>query len=493
MVDHGPAHGTYALSAWIFLRCLGVIYLVAFASLATQLKGLFGSQGIAPAAELVTPPGVLEWRRMIRLPTLLWLSCSDDSLLLLGWGGAVLSILLIIGVAPLPVLVLLWLGYLSLFTVGRGFLGYQWDVLLLETGFLALFLAPLQLLPGFPPTYSPSPVIIWLLWWLLFRLIFSSGFAKLASGDPPWRRLTALQFHYETQPLPTPIAWWMHRLPAHFHTLSAIFALFVELFVPFLIFGPPGARVVAATCFIMLMAAIELTGNYAFFNLLTIVLCIPLLDDRTWARLLHGILPSGWSSFQSSSVALWISVPVGALLLMLSVVPIAQLGHLSLRWPKPFDWLITWLAPFRLVNSYGLFSVMTVERPELVLEGSSDGADWKEYEFKCKPGDVRRAPGFVAPHQPRADWQMWFAALGYYQNHPWLGRFMARLLEGSKSVEGLLRENPFPNSPPRQIRCVVYDYRFSSPEERQATGASWHRERRGLYCPVIEQAQQGSE
>jgi hypothetical protein len=490
LTDHVPAPGTYAISAWLFLRCLGLIYFGAFVSLATQLKGLVGSQGILPAAELVVRSGEIEWKRVLRLPSLLWFDSTDTFLLTLGWGGALLSILLIVGVAPLPVSVLLWLSYLSLFNIGRGFLGYQWDVLLLETGFLAIFLAPLEILPNFPPRSCPSPVIIWLLWWLLFRLMFSSGFTKLSSGDPPWRKLTALKFHYETQPLPTPIAWWMHQLPGRVHAFCAAGALSIELFVPFLIFGPPGARLIAAMCFVGLMVAIELTGNYAFFNLLTVVLCIPLLDDRMWLQVLHGVLPSTetWSPAGPSAIGVWISLPVAALLVTLSAVPVSQLSYSLPRWPKPLDLLITFFTPFRLVNTYGLFSVMTTERPELIIEGSRDGEHWEEYEFKFKPGDIKRAPHFVAPHQPRVDWQMWFAALGFYQNHPWLGRFMTCLLQGSKPVERLLRVNPFPNGPPRHVRCVVYDYRFTTPAEREATGAWWRRERRGLYCPVMESA-----
>ncbi len=485
--------GTYSLACWVFLRCLGLIYLAAFVSLATQIKGLVGSQGIVPAAELLARSGAIEWKRVLRAPTLLWLKSSDMFLLLLAWGGAFLSLLLFVGVAPLPVAFLLWLSWLSLFTVSRGFLGYQWDVLLLETGFLAILVAPLDLLPTFPPVSSPSPVIVWLLWWLLFRLMFSSGFTKLASGDPSWRKLTALRFHYETQPLPTPVAWWMHRLRPRFHALSTVVALFIELIVAFFILGPPQARLIAAACFVALMIAIEVTGNYAFFNLLTIVLCVPLLDDRIWVLFLHRMLPSlaNWSPSAPSHAALWVSVPIAVLLLFLSAVPVRELFYILPRWPAPLDRLLTLLTPFRLVNSYGLFSVMTVERPELILEGSIDGNHWEEYELKWKPGNIKRSPRFVAPHQPRLDWQMWFAALGFYQNHPWLARFMVRLLEGSKPVEGLLRVNPFLNSPPRQIRCVVYDYRFSTPAERKATGAWWRRERRGLYCPVIERGSSG--
>src|ERR1051325_3794288 len=262
----------YVLATWLFLRLLGLIYLSAFVSLAVQVRGLIGREGILPAAEFLSGRSHDGISRFWNLPTLCWLNASEAFLLVLGWGGALLALLLTLGFAPLLVLPLLWVSYLSLLNVSRLFLGYQWDILLLETGLLAIFLAPPDLQPDFPPTCAPSPVILGLCWWLLFRLMFSSGAVKLRSGDRTWRNLTALSYHYQTQPLPTPAAWYAHQLPVRFHKASAVLMFAIELLAPFLIVGPPALRHVAAASFIFLMVLIQLTGNYCFFNFLGIAL-----------------------------------------------------------------------------------------------------------------------------------------------------------------------------------------------------------------------------
>jgi hypothetical protein len=473
---------TYALASWVFLRMLGLVYLVAFLSLASQIKGLIGYEGILPAAEFLRKPPRWNPRLFFSTPTLCWLNQSDRFLGFLCWGGVMLSILLAIGLAPLPVLILLWLFYLSLVTAGRVFLAYQWDHLLLETGFLAFFLAPCELSPRFPPLTTPSPVVIWLLWWLLFRLMFGSGCSKLTSGDRHWRNLTALTFHYETQPLPTVLAWHAHQLKLYWHKITCAAVLAIEIAGPFLIVGPPTAKFIAAGLFCLLMLAIQLTGNYAFFNLLTMALCVPLLDDGMWLRL-FGLGPREFAA--PSATAAWISLIPAVLVTVLSPGHLLSLFNLEIHWPRWWRTLSNTLAPFRLVNAYGLFPIMNIERPELMVEGSDDGKQWQAYEFKHKPGDVMRAPGLVAPHQPRLVWQMWFAGMGYYQNHPWVGRLLARLQQGAKPVESLLKVQPFENHPPRFIRCVLFDYRFTSIEQRRETGAWWRRERRGFYGPLI--------
>jgi hypothetical protein len=477
-----PGVHTYALSAWLFLRLLGFIYFVAFVSLATQIRGLIGSNGVVPAIDILNRyrPGGLS--RVFRFPTLLWISCSDRFLSGLCWCGAGLSVLLMIGFAPIPVLILLWLAYLSVFTASGPFLGYQWDILLLEAGFIAIFVAPLDFLPRFPPAVSPSSIAIVLLWWLLFRLMWSSGLTKILSGDRRWRDLSAVAFHYETQPLPTPLAWHMHQLPLWFHKASTAFVLFVELLVPFFIIVPV-LRPIAAVLFVVLMLLIELTGNYAFFNLLGIALCMPLFPDASLARFFD---LQNWHPAPASSLSIAISIIPAAIILLLSIVPMALLFHRELTWPGPVGDVIAFLTPFRLVNSYGLFSIMTIERPEIIIEASNDGVEWIEYEFKYKPGDIKRAPGFVAPQQPRLDWQMWFAAIGFYHNHMWIKRLMLRLIQGEPSVRALLKLNPFQKDQPRNVRAVLYDYRFTTRSERQSTGAWWRRERRGLYGPSIE-------
>lgn len=480
--------GTYSLSSWLFLRLLGLIYLAAFVSLGVQIKGLVGREGILPAGDFLLARKTRGRTRFLQIPTLCWWNASDGFLRWLCWSGAGLSVLLTLGVAPAPVLALLYVHYLSLFSVGRIFLGYQWDILLLETGFLAIFVAPLELLPRFPPDQAPSPVVLWLLWWLLFRLMFSSGYAKLRSRDRNWRNLTALKYHYETQPLPPWTAWYARRLPAWLQKLSAALMFVIELALPFLVFAPQPLCQIAAAGTVLLMLLILVTGNYCFFNLLGIALAITLLDDATLLPLLQGVsgeipfratagTPSGWP--------LWAIVPAAMIVFLLSWEAVARLLRFAIRWPGPVEKLIELLEPFRVVNGYGLFSVMTTERPEIIVEGSHDGVNWLAYEFRWKPGEAGRRPRFVAPHQPRLDWQMWFAALGFYENNPWFKRFLWRLLRGSPDVLALLRKNPFPRQAPRYVRAVLYDYRFAEFAERRATGAWWKRERRGLYSPIL--------
>lgn len=485
----GDTGETYVIASWLFLRVMGLIYLAAFLSLAVQIRGLIGRDGILPLEDFLASRRRLGLRRLWRIPTLCWLNASDTFLSLLCWGGVALSLLLVIGLAPLPISILLWAFYLSLFTACRIFLGYQWDILLLETGFLAIFLSPPEWLPSLPPVAAPPKIAVWLGWWLLFRLMFSSGFVKWRSRDRSWRNLTALRYHYETQPLPTPLAWYAHQLPLASHKLSTALMFFVELVVPFLIFAPPPIRYFAGCSIAVLMFLIWATGNYAFFNLLSIALCILLFDDRALRPIMNwlcadGIMPV--AAIHPPAWFAWVAFAAVPLIGLLSFQPILRLFRFELRWPKPIDAAFELLEPFRLVNSYGLFAVMTTERPEIVVEGSHDGREWRAYEFKWKPGDVKRAPRIVAPHQPRLDWQMWFAALGFYQNNPWFRSFLLRLLESSPDVTALLQNNPFPGQPPRFIRAVLYQYRFTNFRERRATGAWWKRERRGSYCPVME-------
>ncbi len=518
---------THSLVRWVFLRLLGIIYLIAFVSLGTQILGLVGSSGISPAGQFMESARFhfnqahAGMERYHELPTLCWFSASDGFLRFLCGAGAVLSILLISNVAPALCLFLLWLIYLSLTTVCGVFLGFQWDALLLETGLLAIFLAPLQIF-SWPATASPpSRTILWLLRWLLFRLMFESGAVKLLSGDTTWRSLTALNFHYETQPLPTWIAWYAHQLPAGIQT-ACVFTMFViELVAPFLIFAPRRLRFFGCWLLILLQVAILLTGNYCFFNLLTIALCVLLLDDALLARLVSNrwrgrFVPEQTRFFTdknaqpesiSNGKALaeisvpppslstpevrrhgwpgWIIVPLTAVIMLVTLAQLFGMLFASRAWPAPLMALDEWISPFRSVNSYGLFAVMTTTRREIIIEGSNDGRNWLAYEFKYKPGDPKRRPQFVAPHQPRLDWQMWFAALGNYQGNPWLVDFCARLLQGSPEVLGLLGHNPFPDAPPRYIRGVIYIYHFSNFQERKTKGIWWRRELMGEYLPVI--------
>jgi predicted DCC family thiol-disulfide oxidoreductase YuxK len=473
---------TYVAASALFLRLLGLCYLAAFLSLWVQIDGLIGANGVLPIAPL------LDWLRpqtgagrFWSVPTLAWISSSDAALHIQCAAGAGASLLLLAGLAPAWSAAAAWLLYLSLSVAGQSFLEFQWDFLLTETGLLAVFLAAPSRLRLRRGLFAPR-LARFLLVWLLFRVMLSSGVVKLASGDASWRSLTALRVHYETQPLPPWTAWFMHQLPASFQTVSCLFLFFVELAVPFLYFAPRRLRHFACGMTILLQAIVAATGNYAFFNLLTISLAVLLVDDRAF--------PARWREAAAASAGRsrwprWVLVPVAAVLLAASAVPFLASLDLRNAIPRPLIGLYRAVSPLRSANGYGLFAVMTSERPEIVLEGSADGATWRPYEFRWKPGDPLRRPRFVAPHQPRLDWQMWFAALGNYQANPWLTSVMARLREGSPEVLGLLATNPFPGNPPRFVRAVLYDYRFTNAEERRRTGAWWRRELRGLYAPVL--------
>ena len=481
---------SYLLTRWLYLRCLGIIFLVAFLSLGFQAKGLIGAGGIIPSGKfLEAVAGGLGTERYTRLPTLCWLSPGDGLVQGLWLGGAALSVLLIVDAAPGPILVLLWAFYLSLSTVSGVFLEFQWDILLLETAFLAIFFAPWKLLPGIFRDTEPSPVVLWLLRFLLFRLMFASGVVKLASGDPTWWNLTALRVHYETQPLPTWIGWYAHQLPLGLQKMSAAGMFFIELGLPFLIFLPPRPRLLAFAGFVFFQLLIGLTGNYCFFNLLTMTLAILLLDDTLLGRFFPAGMRAQSASPKRPGPGRWIRrAAVAALILILlplECMALSRCFRRPLPWPEALQRLEVRAFPFRILGSYGLFSRMTTTRPEIVVEGSQDGATWLPYEFKWKPGDLKRRPSFVEPHQPRLDWQMWFAALGDFRSNPWFQNFLARLLQGSPDVLALLEKNPFPQSPPRYVRAVLYEYHFTDLAERRKDGAWWRREMKGFYCPPV--------
>jgi predicted DCC family thiol-disulfide oxidoreductase YuxK len=490
---------TFAVASAMFLRALAVIYLIAFASLWTQVRGLIGSGGILPtepflaaATEFFDARGVGAERYRV-LPTLCWFDAGDRALQLHCAAGCALAVLALAGVARVPCFALLWLLYLSLVTVGRDFLSFQWDNLLLETGLLAVWLSPGGLWPRRGGLADPPRLARWLLWWLLFRLMFESGVVKLASGDPTWRHLTALTVHYETQPLPTPLGWYAHQLPAWFHRGSCAAMFAIELVAPFLIFAPRRPRHWGAAAMAMLQVAILLTGNYTFFNWLTLALCLLLVDDFALARALPGrwrariecpthAAHSGWGIWRRRATVAFaiVIVPVSAAQVLM-----------TLRVPVP-DWtflpaLHQWLAPWRSVNPYGLFAVMTTERPEIVIEGSRDGVEWRPYVFRYKPVELTRRPPWVAPHQPRLDWQLWFEALrpAGARPSPWFLNLCVRLLQGSPDVLALLERNPFPGGPPQFIRAERFRYRFTNWAERWRDGAWWKRERLDEYLPPI--------
>ncbi len=472
-----------AVSARLFRRALGLVFFAAFLSFWVQADGLIGRRGILPSAarleEAHREAGAAAYRL---LPTLCWLAPGDGMVHALCAAGAICSLILVFDVAPAACLFLLWAFYLSLATVAQPFLDFQWDGLLLESALLALFLAPWR---GGKRASPPPRSGILLLRWLLFRLMFSSGVVKLASGDPAWRSLTALTHHYETQPLPTRIGWYAHQLPPACQRLSVLAMVAIELVVPFFLFAPRRLRHAAAAAIALLQVAIALTGNYAFFNFLTIALCLLAFDDRALARLRPRGEPVPPPPAAPRPAALRALRPaLAGAAFGLSLVPMAALLR-PRRWPAPVLAAYGAVEPLRSFNSYGLFAVMTMTRPEILIEGSRDGETWIPYEFRWKPGDPNRAPAFVAPHQPRLDWQMWFAALGEERDNPWFLAFLRRLLEGSPPVLRLLARDPFPGGPPRYVRATLYDYRFTDFAARRRTGAWWVREPIGPYGPVV--------
>ena len=393
-----------------------------------------------------------------------------------------LSVLGLAGIAPVATFGLLWICYLSLTVAGQTFLAFQWDVLLLETGLLAGLYAPLGWWPALgAETRAPAP-IRWLLGALVFKLMFLSGITKLVSGDPTWWGLTALSFHYQTQPIPTWTSWYAHNLPAWFQTVSVVVMFCIELVVPFLAFAPPRfrrTRAVACILLCLFQVAIAATGNYEFFNLLTIVLCLTLLDDHHISRLVpRAVATRGGSVMAGDEPRAWRLAVTGAALAIGFTSGITMWHGSTYTRPHP-EWsnrLLSVVQPIRSINGYGLFRTMTTERPEIIVEGSTDGTTWTEYTFRWKPGDVGRQPRFVQPHMPRLDWQMWFAALDPSGNQHWLAPLLDGLLKNRTAVLGLLGNNPFPDAPPRYVRLAQYRYDFTTPEEGLETGAWWRRE-----------------
>jgi predicted DCC family thiol-disulfide oxidoreductase YuxK len=509
---------TYFWARRWFLRMLGLAYLIAFVSLWVQIDGLVGSDGVSPVSRFL--PAVqqqLGTDAYFLLPTLCWFDSSNAFLHFLCSGGIVLSLLLIFGVAPALSLAALFVFYLSLTIAGQVFLNFQWDVLLLETGFLSIFLAPWRLWPrelmwwpGSATAATAYPVSrtgLFLLKFLLFKLMLMSGVVKLTSGDDSWgwlnhsfhwSALTALDYHYWSQPLPTVFAWWADKTPEWFKHFSVAFCLAVEIIVPFFIWAPRRPRLIAAGLIIFLQIVIALTGNYCFFNLLTIALCLLLIDDAAIGRSVEGRARASLASQElrppnarliTSRLLAYATIAVIAVTFPINAWLIFSAFKPQSRPPGLLANLYEQLEAFRIVNGYGLFRVMTKDRGEIVIEGSTDGIDWKPYEFKWKPGDVKRAPGWCAPHQPRLDWQMWFAALESPEQNPWLVGLIVRLLEGSRDVSGLLARNPFPDKPPQYIRAMFYRYRFTNSEEHRQTGAWWTRQELREYLPTISRDQ----
>lgn len=505
----------YRIGRSVFLRGLGGIYLIAIVSWWIQVGLLVGENGLQPASRLLEFVGknfAAEGRPGFwALPNLFWITgASDFALNTACFAGCGLALLVIVGRFVGPALAGLWVIYLSLVNTGGVFMSFQWDILLLETGLLALFLCRWQLKTNWidPPPLTPvNRIALVFIWFLIAKLMFFSGWVKLAwsSAAAPewWPEGTAMIYHYMTQPLPTWTAWWMHQLPPWFQKASLVPMYFVELGLPFaLIFGRWG-RLVAAIGFSGLMVLVLLTGNFTYFNWLTIVLCLPLVQDRLWPSWLRSglrLVPIGSADPMSRVPVLLRLALAGPVLLGLALVNCHILVRDLQRAPKPLlmadlspGWLDSFVAavsPFHPASGYGLFRTMTTQRPEILLEGSADGTDWHAYDFAWKVDRISDAPGFVAPHQPRLAWQFWFAALeGRFDyrspNAGWFEALVLKLLEGDRGVKRLLREDPFPDSPPRFIRARLMRYEFTTQEERRTTGDWWRRAVIGDYLPEV--------
>lgn len=460
----------YWLTRFCFQRSLALLYLLGFLIAAFQFRALAGDQGLAPARLLLKDATFWE------APSLFWLGTADKWLALAAWSGVALSVLALTGLsdafgfAPsIAVWSLLWILYLSFVNVGGTFYGFGWEMLLLETGFLAIFLGPTR--------SAPPELVLWCLRWVLFRLMFGAGLIKLR-GDPCWRDLTCMLYHYETQPIPNPLSWYFHHLPAVLHKLEVLFTHFVEIAVPFLYFAPRPWCQIAGALTILFQGTLILSGNLSWLNYLSIVLCIPLFDDAVLSRFLPMVAHPDVTIAGAHRIAVYVLTAVVGLL---SIRPALNLVRSEQLMNASFDSL-------HLVNTYGAFGSVGRERFEVILEGTTDtvatpATKWREYAFKAKPGDPAKRPPIVSPYHYRLDWQIWFAAMSSIQYHPWLLNLVAKLLRNDAAALSLMGENPFPDSPPKLIRARLYLYRFTKPGD--PTGAWWDRALVRGYLPPL--------
>ncbi|HEY3495179.1 MAG TPA: lipase maturation factor family protein [Polyangiaceae bacterium] len=479
-----PLAGTeYFLTRAVFLRALGFLYVVAFAILVRQVVPLVGEHGLLPVRpflERVSEHYEGMPAAALRHPTLFWLGASDAALLVAAWIGLLLGVLVLAGLANLPLLFALWALYLSFCHVGQVFYGYGWDILLCEAGFLAMFLAPPLRPRPLSASELPPFVVIVLYRWLAFRLMFGAGMIKVR-GDPCWLELRCLDFHYETQPIPGPLSAYFHFAPAFTHALGVAFNHFAELVAPFGVFGPRRVRILAGCVIVLFQSLLILSGNLSFLNWLTILVALPCFDDGVFARLapraLRVRLAALRASARPASTARKRSLVVLAVVIgLLSLNPVVNLLSPRQAMNASFD-------PFELVNTYGAFGSVGRVRREVVLEGTADDAEnpaarWVEYEFPCKPGDVRRRPCLITPYHHRLDWQLWFAALSNFQREPWIVHLAYLLLQGEPSVKALIAKDPFPERPPRFVRARLYRYEFAP---LSARGEHWRRQLEDEY------------
>jgi len=355
--------------------------------------------------------------------------------------------------------------------VGQVFWGFGWETMTLEAGFLAIFL-------GSRDTKTPA-VLIWFLRWVLFRLMFGAGLIKLR-GDPCWRDWTCMFYHYQTQPLPNPLSWYFHHLPHAVQKFQTAYTLFVEIVVPWLYFAARPFCYFAGILTVIFQGCLILSGNLSWLNYLTLVICLSCFDDAFFKKFIPVVIPTQAPPGILRKTILGF---LSALVLCLSLGPAVNLF-------SPRQMMNASFEPLHLVNTYGAFGAVTKERNEIILEGTEDElisalTKWREYEFKAKPGDVHRLPGVVAPYHLRLDWLLWFAAMDDWRYHPWILNLIWKLLQNDKEILKLIDKNPFPDQPPRFIRAVLYNYRFTTAEEKKRTGDWWSRKPLRLYLPPI--------
>lgn len=497
---------------WLFLRALGGIYFSAFFSLALQIRGLIGPNGILPAGSYLqaVAESLGHWQRLWYAPTLLWWSSNAAMLQAMCWAGMLASILLLFNLWPRGMLVVCFLCFLSFVSAAQDFSGYQSDGMLLEAGFISLFFAPAGLWAGLGRARPPSRASLFLLQWEWFRIYFESGAVKLLSGDEEWRHFTAMDEYYQNGPLPTWIGWCLQHLPHWFHASTVGATLVMELALVWMLFLPRRWRI---ACFFIVtpwQIVVILTANYTFLNYLVLAMGVLLIDDA-FAR---SIMPARWrdrlmpaaTSDESASRATggtpsWRSgIHRGWKFLKLSIATVmltwvgyataAQLIWMFAQPPLP-TFPVSALEPFRIANRYGLFAVMTRARYEIEFQGSSDGQTWVAYPFRYKPQALNEPPGIYAPYQPRFDWNLWFASLGSWREYPIVPNTEVRLLSNEKDVLALFAANPFPREPPQQIRVLLWQYWFTTMKEKRETGAWWRRQQLGLYAPTLQRTPEG--
>ena len=477
---------TYWLTRFVILRLLGVIYAIGFLIAANQILPLIGSDGLLPIGLFIDRLREYvgsSFSGFLRFPSLFWWNHSDLALLLAAWTGFALSCVVVAGFANALLLAILWGLYMSFVHLGQDWYGYGWEIQLLETGFLAIFLCPLFDARPFPRCEPPLPVL-WLFRWLIFRMMLGAGLIKLR-GDPAWRDFTALYYHFETQPLPNPLSRWFHFLPKPTLRLGVGFNHLAELVAPCLVFWPRLARQIGGTIIILFQLVLILSGNLSFLNWLTIIPALACFDDRFWSKILPKPIVNraelaAISAIPSKvmGVSAWV---VTILVAVLSIQPVANMFSPQQIMNTSFD-------PLDLVNTYGAFGTVGRERLNVIFEGTAadvpdESADWKPYQYKGLPGPLDNMPPQIAPYQLRLDWQMWFASMSTPDDYPWTLHLVWKLLHNNRGALSLFRDNPFPNNPPRYVRAVLYQYAFRDPANSK--GFWWNRKELSLWLPPL--------